>query len=157
MATTDEVVDPLNDLRVELSNAIISQASRINHQDVALSNVIDWIGELTTMMKEVHLSLQSPRAPDSSNHHATKSIRLDLPKFQGVDRDGWLFQAEEYFQFHGIADDSKIQIAGFHMIKGALAWIRGLRRNKLLSTWKKFEEDLREQFSGSTFEEKLQE
>lgn len=43
------------------------------------------------------------------------------------------------------------------MTKGALSWMRSLRGNQLLSTWDRFKEDLREQFGGSVFEDRLQE
>lgn len=43
------------------------------------------------------------------------------------------------------------------MSKKALSWIRGLRRNNLLTTWEKFTEDLKERFGGSEFEDKLEE
>lgn len=63
---------------------------------------------------------------------------------------------EEYFSFHSIGDDAKIQIAGLHMTKEALAWIRGLCRNKLLSTWARFVEDLTERFGSFAFDDKLE-
>lgn len=43
------------------------------------------------------------------------------------------------------------------MSKEALAWIRGLRQNNLISTWAKFTEDLSERFGSSAFEDKLEE
>lgn len=121
MAAADEVIDPLEDIRAELGRAMTSQASCISRQDTAISNIIDRIGNLTSMMKELQVSLGAPQGPESSGHNATRSIRLDLPRFQGPDPEGWIFQVEEYFQFHGITDDSRIQIAGFHMTKGALS------------------------------------
>lgn len=96
------------------------------------------IVDIASMLKELQLSLGAPRGPKSSGHKATCSIRLDLPKFQGMDPEGWLFQVDEYFSFHGINDDSRIQIVGFHMTKGALSWMRGLCQNDLLSTWENF-------------------
>lgn len=96
-------------------------------------------------------------SPDRVGQKTTKQIKLDLPKFTGTDPEGWIFQAEEYFTFHGIVDDSRIQIVGFHMTKGALGWMRGLRRNNLLSTWERFTEDLCERFRGSVYVDKLQE
>lgn len=42
------------------------------------------------------------------------------------------------------------------MTKEALAWIRGLRRNKLLSTWERFVENLTERFGSLAFEDKLE-
>lgn len=109
------------------------------------------------MMKDLQSSIIMPLGLDSSGQTATKSIRLDLPKFQGTDNEGWLFQAEVYFHFQGITDDSRIQIVGFHLTKVVLSWMRGLRRNNLLSTWDKFKEDLRERFGASVLDDKLQE
>lgn len=43
------------------------------------------------------------------------------------------------------------------MTKGVLNWMRGIRRNNLLSNWDKFKEDLRERFRGFVIEDKLQE
>lgn len=85
------------------------------------------------------------------------ALKLDFPIFSGADSEGWLFQAEEYFAFRNIADDSRIQIAGFNMTKGALAWFRGLRRNNLLTSWECFKDDLRERFRDSVFDDKLEE
>lgn len=45
---------------------------------------------------------------------------------------------------------------GFHMIEKALSWIRGLRRNKLLTSWPCFMEDLRERFGVALYENKLE-
>lgn len=67
-----------------------------------------------------------------------------------------MYQADKYFTFHNIGDDSKVQIASFHMTGKALRWIRGLWRNKLLTTWDRFVEDLHERFGVPNFENKLE-
>lgn len=109
------------------------------------------------MMREIQASMSlGTRGTETSRQKATRSIRLDFPKLQGIDPEGWIFQAEEYFLFHGIMDDSRIQIVDFHMTKGALSWMHELRRNNLLSTWDKFKEDIHERFRGSDFDDKLQ-
>lgn len=78
--------------------------------------------------------------------NAKRLIKLDFRRFTGEDPEGWLYQADEYFAFHGIGDESKVQINGFHMTGKALSWIWGLRRNNLILTWARFVEDLRERF-----------
>lgn len=114
------------------------------------------------MIRELQSAIGGPRIQRGQGEadaalRATHAIKLNLPKFNRVDPEGWIYQAEEYFTFHGIFDDSKSQIAGFHITRGALAWIRGLRRNNLLTTWERFKEDMRERFGGNAFEDKLQE
>lgn len=48
-------------------------------------------------------------------------------------------------------------MAGFHMTGTALAWIWGLRRNRLITTWARLVDDLREWFGTDIFEDKLEE
>lgn len=61
-------------------------------------------------------------------------MKVDLIQFSGEDLQGWIYQAEAYFIYHNIADEARLQMADFHMSKEALSWIRGLRRNNLLTT-----------------------
>lgn len=63
---------------------------------------------------------------------------------------------EAYFQYHGIMEEARLQVTDFYMSKEALSWIRGMKKNGLLTTWNKFVEDLRERFGPSTFEDKLE-
>lgn len=81
-------------------------------------------------------------------------MKFDLPRFSGDDPQRWIYQVESYFRYQGIADDARLQIADFHMAKDALSWIRGLRRNRLLTTWEKFTADLKERFGVSDYEDK---
>lgn len=103
-----------------------------------------------------NLQVRSGSRGAETNPTTPRNIKLDLPKFAGDDLQGWLYQAEEYFAFHSIGDGAKIQIAALHMTKDALAWIHGLCRNKLLSTWEKFMDDLRERFGVFAFEDRLE-
>lgn len=82
---------------------------------------------------------------------------MDLVKFTDEDPLGWVYQSDVYFDFHGIAEEARLQIVGFHMIKEARGWIRGLKRNKMLTTWSRFKIDLMERFGDSPFEDKLEE
>lgn len=134
-----------------------------NRQDTSIANLTERMADMTEMMRELQAAIGGHRGPrgqgeaETAAQRATCAIKLDLPKFTGVDPEGWIFQAEEYFAFHGILDDSRIQIAGLNMTREALGWMRGLRQNNLLSTWERFVEDMRERFGGSEFEDKLQE
>lgn len=85
-----------------------------------------------------------------------RSIKLDFPRFTAEDPEGWLYQAEEYYAFHGVGDESKVHIADFHMTGNALSWIRDLRRNKFLTTWLCFIEDLCKRFRTAEFEDRLE-
>lgn len=89
MEANDEVIDPLKDICVELDKVVTNQASRLSLQDTAISNIIDRISDLMLMMKELQASLGVQGGLDSAGlttgNSASRSIRPDLLKFQGVD------------------------------------------------------------------------
>lgn len=124
MTEIEEASDSLEDIQEELGKVVTDQSSRLFKHESASANITDRIGDLTVMMKEIQVSMGMAHSPDRSGQKTSKQIKLDLPKFSRIDPDRWIFQAEEYFTFHGILDNSRIQIVGFHMTKAALsdAW-----------------------------------
>lgn len=52
-----------------------------------------------------------------TNEHLMKVF---CPKFDGTNPEGWIFLAEEYFDYHGISETSMVRIAGLHMEGAAL-------------------------------------
>lgn len=122
--------------------------------DLAISNICDELCEVRHLLKGFQEG-SSNRGMDTTSKDL-RSIKFDLPRFFGENPQGWLYQAEEYFAFHGNEDEAKIQIEALHITKDALAWIHGLQRNRLISTWPRFVEDLTERFSSSAFENKLE-
>lgn len=116
------------------------QTEITRQQDAAIAAIAESILKLTR--KGESFDGQHDYRYDVSNIKHS-SIKLDFLRFSREEPEGWLYQADEYFAFHGIRDDSKVQIIGFHMTGKALSWIRGLQRNKLISTWTRFVVDLR--------------
>lgn len=97
MTASEETNDPLEDIRKELGKVVTDQTSRLSRQDLTIADMTIQIGDLTLIIKEMQSALGlGVKSGESSNQKATRSIRLDLPKFQGIDPKGWLFQAEEY-------------------------------------------------------------
>lgn len=155
--TLEEMRTSFGEMVADLQNRLTDCSNRLTEstrrQDRANSALSDQVLELTRLIKGKSPS-GSHHMPDGSVVKLTKTVKLDMPKFSGEDVEGWLFQVEEYFDFHGIPEESKMRICGFHMTKAALDWFRGLRRNNLLSTWARFVEDARERFDDSEFVDK---
>lgn len=151
--------EALEEIRNSLVTITADQTKRVTdvtkRHDLAISNICDELSEVKQLLKNFQEGSGSrgididPKVP--------RLIKLGLPRFTGEDPQGWLYQAEEYFAFHSIGEGAKIHIEALHMSKDALVWIRGLRRNNLISTWAKFTEDLSERFGGSAFDDKLEE
>ena len=44
-----------------------------------------------------------------------RSMKMEVPKFDGYDPNGWAFQIEELFDFHGTPETLRLRIISFHM------------------------------------------
>lgn len=106
-------------------------------------------------------SCAQPRLPLSLEvNHGTAEIspilwtmKMEVPKFDGTDPNGWAFQVEEFFDFHGTSDAMRLKIASFHMEGRAAAWYQWMKANNLLTTWPKFLLNLKHRFSSSFYED----
>nr|GLL22031.1 uncharacterized protein LOC112097934 [Ipomoea trifida] len=69
------------------------------------------------------------------------TMKLDVPKFSGEDPHQWIFNIQEYFDFHKVPEDQRLQIAGFSLEREASEWIypEGY-------TWKKIPNDYKESY-----------
>ncbi|KAH6770738.1 hypothetical protein C2S52_015541 [Perilla frutescens var. hirtella] len=70
------------------------------------------------------------------NHN--HSMKLDLPKFDGMDPSGWIFRIQEYFEFHGMPEDQRLRIVSFNMEEKASEWYQYMKTNKRLVSWEDF-------------------
>src|ERR1044072_1309803 len=56
-----------------------------------------------------------------------KSLKLQLQPFDGSGPLDWLFQTEEYFQFHHTAPEQRLELIDFYMKGEALSWFKWMR------------------------------
>lgn len=51
----------------------------------------------------------------ANNHSLPSSLKLQFPKFSGEDPMGWIYKAEQYFEYQNIGADQQVQLASFHL------------------------------------------
>nr|GMD34100.1 Transposon Ty3-G Gag-Pol polyprotein [Ipomoea batatas] len=70
------------------------------------------------------LRLPSPLTKDPDGNSFVQkhsSMRLDIPKFGGADPQQWIFNIEEYFNFHQTPENQRLQIVGTTHFEDPLA------------------------------------
>ena len=89
----------------------------------------------------------------SDNSPLLRSIKMEVPKFDGSDPIGWIFRIEEFFYFHGTPNSLHLRIASFHMEGRAAAWYQWMKANHLFTTWKEFLQNLGHRFGASVYDD----
>ena len=89
----------------------------------------------------------------SAHNQAFRAFKLEVPRFDGSDPNGWLFRVEAFFDYHGTPDDLRLQIVSFHLEERAAVWFQWASRNNLLSSWPEFVTAVRHRFGPAVFED----
>lgn len=74
-------------------------------------------------------------SPVPAHNHRMK---LDIPRFDGTDPFGWIFQINQYFQYHTTLEHDRLTIVSFYMDGRALAWFQWMTTNGQLTSWPAF-------------------
>ena len=126
--------------------------------EVKLANLwAEW--RHTTPLRESSSSFVSGSLqPNSSGgkfapNQAFHAFKLEVPRFDGYDPNGWLFRVEAFFDYHITPDDLRLQIVSFHLEGRATAWFQWASRNNLLSSWSEFVTAVRLRFGPAIFED----
>ncbi|GKD69577.1 hypothetical protein Tco_1323667, partial [Tanacetum coccineum] len=82
-----------------------------------------------------------------------RSIRLDVPKFSGINPKSWIFAINEYFLLLNTPAEQRLRIVGFNLEGAAAEWFRWMSRNGLITTWDRFEESVKNHFGPSKYED----
>lgn len=84
-----------------------------------------------------------------------RSMRLEVPRFNGSNPEAWIFAIEEYFNLYRTSEEQRLQIISFNMDGETAEWFRWMKRNNMVSTWEKFLDSVKLRFGLSQFEDPL--
>ncbi|GJZ68916.1 retrotransposon-related protein [Tanacetum coccineum] len=115
----------------------------------------------TTQIVALHKELQAVKLPGYSRHGSSsnqgfripRSMRLDVLKFNGADPDAWIFAINEYFELLETTPEQRLRIIGFNLEGDDAEWYRWMMRNKLVTRWDGFLENVRNCFGSSKYED----
>ncbi|PWA81368.1 hypothetical protein CTI12_AA186890 [Artemisia annua] len=131
------------------------------HQDMAEKLVQQKTAAFTLQFDTLRAELQAirgllPNQNGGDGDHGmllTRVMRLDVPKFNGVDLNGWIFAINGYFDLHETTQKRRLFIIGFNLEGDATEWHRWMTRNKLVMTWDSFLESVKIRFGPLKYED----
>jgi hypothetical protein len=97
-----------------------------------------------------------PSASNTSNFDRNHTnIKLNFPTYagEGEDPTGWIFKAEQYFEFQNIDAPQQVQLASFHLSNVALQWYRWYNKNRGQLRWTEFVKALLHRFGPTDYED----
>ncbi|KAA8529666.1 hypothetical protein F0562_034234 [Nyssa sinensis] len=86
----------------------------------------------------------------------TKAIRLEFPKFNGEDPNGWLYRANQFFNYHQPHPQHRVLLASVHMEGKAITWFQELESAGGFPSWESFVRALLIRFGPSAYEDPME-
>ena len=154
-ATLQTVVAELQALRsINIQNFVerdinsFSQAETSNHRNSTQP-------DLFPSTQPVIQNLPQPDIPHS-NQIADRNytqLKLSFPRFNGVDPNGWIYKAEQYFEFKNIHHQQRVQLASFHLEDDALQWHCWLSKCMGHLNWSEFTQAVLHRFGPTDYKD----
>ncbi|KAL2460735.1 Mediator of RNA polymerase II transcription subunit 25 [Abeliophyllum distichum] len=114
--------------------------------------------------KRIELSISSENSPgiktgsreiergggfDGGWRPGIRSRRLEMPVFEGLDPDGWIYKAERYFAINQIVDKKRMEAIVVCLDGEALAWFQWEKKRRKLHSWEELKISMLERFRPS--------
>nr|TKR79527.1 hypothetical protein D5086_0000271510 [Populus alba] len=95
-----------------------------------------------------------PSSSHTSNFDRNHSnLKLNFPTYagEGEDPTGWIFKAEQYFEFQNVDAHRQVQLASFHLSSVALQWYRWYTKGKGQLRWSELAKALLHRFGPTDY------
>lgn len=86
------------------------------------SSMTSKIDELLHRMNQLETSHANPHVPSAFSGPSSTTtadfayqLKLEVPRFNGSDPKGWIFNITQFFEYHATRDHDRLTIASFYM------------------------------------------
>ncbi|KAF7818664.1 Transposon Ty3-G Gag-Pol polyprotein [Senna tora] len=130
-----------------LDDRLTEIGGRLTAMDELLGGHKEAMQNMEVMMRrlvQLHNNDRPPhnRTGDQEAHQAGfsfgRTMKVELPHFDGSDAEDWIFKVEEFFQIYNTPMDQRIRLASLHMKGAAYAWYKWIVQNSLVQSWDEF-------------------
>lgn len=125
---TVSIADQLSQLITATHTASTSTSTQLAALIETTTNLASNIAKLSEQLVTDKPRYESPKTHEetsssSFNNRPThpKPPKINLPLFDGTNPLGWLFQAENFFNYYRIPHEERVELTVFHFIGDALS------------------------------------
>ncbi|XP_057485835.1 fucosyltransferase 2-like [Actinidia eriantha] len=146
-AEIDDAIRSLNEFRKESETQIRDLNNSISRFIQAVDQRLEDRGE------SVRRSEEPVENTSHNSNHQYRSMKIEVPRFDGTDVSGWIFKIEQFFQFYNTPVGQRILISSFNLDGPALSWFKWMHSNGFIESWKGFLKALNHRFGPSMYED----
>lgn len=131
------------------NNAEIQQENeeRFAKHEAMLERILGELQALTARIESKSAAMLT------NNSNCKPYLKLRFPRFGGDDPTGWVYQAEQYFDFQKVAEEDQVELASFHLDGIALQWHRWYTKTRGPLAWSEFITALLSRFGPTDYED----
>ncbi|XP_061340175.1 uncharacterized protein LOC133286741 [Gastrolobium bilobum] len=82
---------------------------------------------------------------------ALRSIKMEIPLFEGKNPHLWIFKCEMFFRIQQIPEELKVELAGLRMEGAAASWFQWIHNSGTVQHWDQFTLVVRQRFGGDSY------
>ena len=158
-----EILDAIKALQTKLDSQIVVFHHKLQQYMITVDSRLEDLrshikGSLSVSTNRPSNQSPIPQISDGSSgtHDSNpllRTMKIEVPKFNRTDPNGWAFRINEYFDFHGTFKALCLRIVSFHLEGRTFAWYQCMKANDLLTSWKDFLQNLKFRFGASLYED----
>lgn len=107
-------VDHWEDAFAKLSSSMTAKIDELLH----------CITQLETSHASSHIPSPFPRSSSAPTTNPANYLKLEVPRFDGSNPEGWIFKITQFFEYHVTPNHDRLTIASFYMKGPTLEWFQ---------------------------------
>jgi hypothetical protein len=137
----DELVQQLSQFQLQLTTTVADIAHRL-----------ETLERRTPEPSSGSFQAQNPPPPPPPPP-VTPRLKLDVPRFDGQNANGWIFKISQFFTYHNTPEEERITIASFYLDGPTIAWYQWMYRNGQIVSWPQFLQALELRFAPTAYDD----
>lgn len=74
----------------------------------------------------------------ASNSWSAKQLMIEVPRFNDIDPQDWIFKIQRFFDYHKINEEEILKLSSLYFDGEALAWFQWRFKNTTITSWSNF-------------------